>query len=271
MTEQTFSAADNPALANSLIDKVTAETAPVIEPAKLVDPLDTVISLPGGYVTPAGEVVRTAEVRELNGRDEEVLSRVTTVGRMFTTILSRAVVKIGKQTVNEEILDELLAGDRDALLLGIFRATFGNETEVNAYCGGCRDYKTVLVDLDKDIKTKILPDPINGRTFTVKGKNHEFLVSLPTGKTQRELVADSDKTVAELNSILLENSVLQIDGDPILTKNQIKNLGLVDRKKIAEEIYKRSPGPQFEDLEINCSDCNGKVVVPINLGTMFPL
>lgn len=270
MTEQTFSAADNPTLANSLIEQATAEAPVAIAPAHITEPSDTLISLPGGYISPTGEVVRTAEVRELTGRDEEVLSRVTTVGRMFTTILARAIVKVGKHQVTEEVLDELLAGDRDALLLGIFKVTFGAETEVGAYCEGCKDYKTVLVDLDKDIKTKVLVDPINNRTFTVIGKSHEYLVTLPTGKVQRELTADSDKTIAELSSILLENCVLQIDGDPILTKAQVKNLGIVDRKKIADEIYKRSPGPQFEDLVINCPDCGGKVVVPINLGAMFP-
>jgi hypothetical protein len=190
---------------------------------------------------------------------------------MFITILSRAIVRIGNTPVTEEMLDDLLAGDRDAILVGIFRATFGNEAQINSYCAGCRDYKLISIDMDKDIKTKVLPDPVNGRTFTVQGKREEYLVTLPTGKTQRELSADTDRTIAELNSILLESCVLQIDGNPILTKNQIKNLGLVDRKKIVDEIYRRNPGPQFDDLTIDCPDCNGKVVVPINLGTLFQL
>jgi hypothetical protein len=271
VTQQTFNAADNPALANDLVRQATSEVKPQTTPANLIDPIDTLINLPGGYVSSTGEVIRVAEVRELTGRDEEILSKVNTVGRMFITILSRAVIKIGNVSVTEEVLDELLAGDRDALLIGIFRTTFGNDAQVNSYCAGCKDYKLVAVDMDKDIVTKVLPDPINGRTFTVKGKKNEFLVTLPTGKTQRELSSDSERTLAELNSVLLESCVLQIDGDPVLTKGQIKNLGLVDRKTIIEEIYKRNPGPQFEDLSVDCNDCGGKVVVPINLGTLFQL
>ena len=271
MTTQTFSAADNPDLANSLITQATTEVKQSAEPAKLIDPNDSLINLPGGYLTSTGEVIRVAEVRELTGRDEEILSKINTVGRMFVTILSRAVVKIGNVSITEEVLDELLAGDRDALLIGIFRSTFGNDAQINSYCVGCKDYKLVSVDMDKDIKTKVLPDPINGRTFTVRGKKDEFLVTLPTGKTQRELSSESDRTVAELNSVLLESCVLQINGDPVLTKAQIKNLGLVDRKKIIEELFKRAPGPQFEDLSVDCTDCGGKVVVPINLGTLFQL
>jgi hypothetical protein len=94
-------------------------------------------------------------------------------------------------------------------------------------------------------------------------------VTLPTGAAQRELTNNPDKTTAELTTILLENCLLEIDGSPLLGRNQVQAIGLKDRRKLGEEIAKRTPGPKFEAAEITCPDCGGEVVVPINLGTLF--
>lgn len=271
MTENNVSALTNPNLANNLVDQALAVSEAPVEPARITEPFNNTVNLPGGFITASGEIARVAEVRELNGRDEEALSKVQIVSRLFIGILSRAVVKLGVKNVTEEDLDSLLAGDRDALLLGIYKSTFGNTVEMYSYCTGCRDEKSVTIDLNTDIKTKVLIDPIEDRTFTIKGKSSEYLVTLPTGKTQKELSANPDRTMAELNSVILEQCVLEIDGSPILTKNQVKNIGLVDRRTLVDEIFSRNPGPQFDDLKIPCPQCGGEVVVPVNLGTLFRL
>jgi hypothetical protein len=271
MEQNNVHALDNPNLVNNMVDQAMAVPEKKVEPAKIIEPFSNLVNLPGGFILPSGEVARVGEVRELNGRDEEAISKVPIVSRIFITILSRAVVRLGNRNVTEEDMDSLLAGDRDALLLGVYIATFGPEAEFTAYCDGCRDTKTVMVNLTEDIKTRALVDPLVDRSFIVQGKKHEFLVTLPTGKTQKELSSDTERTLAELNSVLLESCVLQIDGEPIMTKQQIKNIGLVDRRTIVEEIYNRNPGPQFDPIKISCPQCSGEVVVPINLGALFQL
>jgi hypothetical protein len=67
----------------------------------------------------------------------------------------------------------------------------------------------------------------------------------------------------------LEKTVLSIDGSPSLGKFQIQNIGIVDRKGLAEEISKKSPGPVFDDIVVQCPDCDGEVVAPISLGALF--
>jgi hypothetical protein len=163
----------------------------------------------------------------------------------------------------------MLSGDRDALILGIFKATFGRETEVSSYCSGCDEFKTIGLDLDTDIKTKALLDPINDRVFTVEGKSKVFTVQLPTGLAQKEMINNSDKSSAELNTIMLEHTVIQIDGSPVLSKLQVQNLGLTDRRKIIDEINARVSGPQFDEISVTCPDCESEVRVPINFGTLF--
>ena len=147
--------------------------------------------------------------------------------------------------------------------------TFGNEADLPAFCDTCEDFKTVTVDLNADIKVKVMTDPINDRVFTVQGKRNEFTVQMPTGFAQKELIANSDKTAAELNTILLENTIIKIDSSPVLTKMQVQNMGILDRRTVLEEINKRVVGPQFDSLTVTCPDCEGEVQVPISLGALF--
>jgi hypothetical protein len=265
----TINAGNNPDLANSLVDKALAETEKPVEPAIVVPPFDNVVTLPSGYIGSDGRLITSVEVRELNGMDEEALSKVDTLIRLWSTVLSRGVVKFGQEQATENILDNLLIGDREALILGVYKATFGNASNVDAYCGGCKEFKTVSIDLNKDIKTKVLLDPIADRTFEVYGRKNKYLVTLPTGVAQKEMGADPNRTDAELKTFLLENCVQEINDQPVISKLQIKGMGIADRTMVVDEIAKRTPGPQFDDFEMDCPDCGGKVVVPVSLGTIF--
>ena len=266
---KTISAAANPALANDLIKAALAEKPAEPVEVKVFVPLDTEVTLPGGYITAAGEVITKAEVRELTGKDEEAISRANGVGKAILTVLQRGTVKIGDIPADERVLDQLLSGDRDMLILAIFKATFGHTTDLSAYCGTCAEVKVVEVDLNEDIKIKTLSDPINDRVFIVKGRKQELTVQLPTGITQKELITNSDKTSAELNTMLLEQTVTRIGESPVISKTQVQNLGLVDRRNVIEEINNRVPGPQFDDITVTCPDCESEVTVPINLGALF--
>jgi hypothetical protein len=265
---KTISAAANPALANNLLKSALAET-PVQEEVKITPPSDTVVTLPGGFLTATGEIITEAEVRELNGSDEEAIARATNVGRAILTILNRGTVRIGNERADEKLLDQLLSGDRDMLVLAIIKATFGKTADIGGYCEGCGDVKTVQIDLDTDIKVKALMDPMNDRVFTVDGRSRTYTVQLPTGVTQKEMLQNPDKTSAELTTLMLENTVLKIDDSPVLSKLQVQNLGLVDRRTISDAINKRLCGPQFDAVKVSCPDCESEVSVPVNFGTLF--
>lgn len=271
MTTKTINAAANPAMANNLLNQVINEQIEDDFNPEIKSPSDTTVELPGGLITPAGEVLRTAEVRELNGRDEEAISKASNVGKALETIIQRGTISIGNLQAESSVLDRLLAGDLDALLLGIIKATFGANIDIPSYCDKCEDYKIVTVDLNTDIKFKLLADPINDRVFTVQGKKDTFTVSLPTGITQKALIKNADKTEAEQTTILLEDCVIKINDNPVYSSVQVQNLGMVDRKNIVREINKRVPGPQFTDITVTCPECEGEVTVSINLGTLFRL
>lgn len=262
----TISAAVNPALANQLLNKAINET-PKERTPEIVSPSDTTVELPGGYINAAGEVIRTAEVRELNGKDEETISKTNNLGKAILTVLQLGTVKIGNEPATDKILDDLLVGDRDAILLGILKATFGSKIKIPIFVDG--EDKLVEVDVNTDIKVKLLTDPINERVFTVKGKSIDYTVKLPNGVVQREMINNMEKTPAELSTIVLENTVVRIGENPVYSKSQVLALSVIDRRKIIDEINKRAPGPQFEDVVVVDPETGSEVTVPINLGSLF--
>ena len=237
--------------------------------SEITYPSESLVLLPGGYINSAREVVKTAEVRELTGKDEEFIGKSNSLSKAFSGLLERAIVSIGDELVTEDMVDQLLVGDRDALLLGIYKVTFGPVAELQGFCGGCAEYKDVQIDVDEDIEVSTLKNPLDDRVFTVKGKKHKYLVALPTGITQKTLLNNSEKTVPELTTLLLEQTVLEIDDTPVISKLQAQGINLADRRKIGEELAKRAPGPKFNDIKVDCPDCEGKVVVPISLGALF--
>lgn len=269
---KTISAAVNPALANQILNNALNEEQPkaFIEPT-IIAPSDNMVELPGGYINDAGEVIRTAEVREINGRDEEAISRATTPAKALLTILQRCTVKIGDEKVTEKLLDNLLSGDRDTLLLAILKVTFGSTPKVLSYCAGCEEVKEVLVDINTDIKFKMLTNPAEEAVFTVEGKAGDIVVKLPNGVAQKALINNSDKTAAELATVLLENTVISIAGSPVLSKLQVQNLSVVDRRNVIDAINEKNFGPQFEVMKTKCPDCEGEVSVPVTLDSLFRL
>lgn len=271
METKTINAAANPQLANQLVNQAMQSGAETESPKeiKLVNPPKLTVDLPGGYITPTGEVVREATVRELTGKDEEAVSRAESVGKALLTILSRGTVSIGTEPATEELLDSLLVADRETLLLGIYKATFGSIIELTAWFSG--EAKLVEVDLDEEIPIKKLDDPIADREFVVSHRNREFLVTLPTGIVQKDMLRNSDKTVSELGTMLLENTVIQIDGDRVYRKEQVRDLGLSYRAKITAELSSRNPGPQFAPIKVTDPESGVEAVIPISLGTLFRL
>lgn len=259
---------------NEIIEQVMAMAATepeaiVLEP-DIVLPVDTVFDLPGGYASPAGEVAYDAEVRELTGRDEEQISKASTLVKALNVVLTRGLVSVGGDAVDEIVLNNMLAGDRDYALVRIYAATFGADLEVTRYCTGCQKDIEVTVDLLSDIPIRRLED-VADRRFTVDCSIGEVTVDLPTGHTQRELMGAADKTMAELSTILLENTVVGVNGRPAHGKTLVLDLPIRDRRKISEEIAERNPGPQLGDVKVECPDCAGSVEVPLSIAALFQI
>ena len=274
---ETIDAASNPKLAQQMINNImeTASSVPEDEVEEqpelsLTEADDTVINLPGGYLKFSGEVITEAEVRELTGRDEEVISRATTVEKTLSEVLTRGTVRVGTEKTTEDMLDSLLSGDRDFLLLKIFKATFGPSLSASPYCDSCGKQVDVEVDLDRDVPVRKLSKP-SDRRFTVDISKGQVLCDLPSGNTQREMMSAAGKNIAELSTILLKNTLVEIRGVTVISPNQVLDLSIRDRRKIGEEILNRVPGPLLQQTATPCPNCGTKLEVPLAMANLFRL
>lgn len=269
MATETISASNNPALANKLVAEATSAQEVAAPTPKVEVPLppDTLVTLPGGLTDPFEGTITTAEIRELTGSDEEIIARIGDPGKALLTILERATVKIGDKPADKETLDALLAGDREALLLAIRVATFGSTVKIAPVCPSCGEEQNFEIDLVKDVETKTLDE--SDRVFTVDCKVGKVTVGLPTGGAQKALVNATNKNAAELDTILLKNCVESINGMPVLNIQQIRDLGLKDRRDLIKAITDRNPGPQLSEIKKSCTSCESEVSLPLTLADLF--
>lgn len=243
------------------------------EPEKVITsraPSDTTVDLPGGYISQDGTVVKTAEVRELNGADEEAISKAGSKAKALSVLLQRGLVKIGNEDATKEMLDGLLSGDRDAILIGIRRVTFGDELQAMVHCFACNEDQDTVIVLSEDVPVRDL-DESKGRVWVVDTKKGPVAVSLPTGVTQKRLMDNAEKTAAEINTLLLSGCVVSVNGTPSMGAHTVLSLGMTDRAKLVDEIIESNPGPRLGEVKKACKACGESMNIPLSLLDLFQL
>lgn len=258
----------DPKVVKAAISEALKETPVEV---KTVAPSSNEVSLPGGFISPGGTLAKYAEVRELTGADEEAISKSGSIGKALNTILQRGLISIGGEEVKKDSLDDILSADRDAILLGIRRVTFGETVDYAAICINCNSEQVLQIDLGKDIPIIELDNPIEDRKWSVDVKAGTVVLGLPTGEVQRKLMENTDKTTAELNTILLSGCVLAVNGNASLGASTVLKLGMGDRDKLVNEILEHNPGPRLGEVTKACEACGEEVTTPLSLMALFRL
>lgn len=258
---------DDPTLVADLAAQAMAEPEKVIV---TVPPSASEVELPGGFVTAGGSLVKYAEIRELNGADEEAIAKSGSTARALSTILQRGLVSLGSMPVNSSDFDNLLMGDRDMLLLAIRKITFGNTVSLRMSCRSCYVSNDIEIDLEKDVKIVHLNDPLD-RRFTVKLKSGTAEVSLPNGVTHKKLMDSADKTSSEIATVIIASCLSDVNGVPSYGVSTALGLSILDREKIVTEIYSRTPGPRLGEVSKACEACGVSIAIPLGLADLFRL
>lgn len=244
------------------------------EPPKLEASGETVVELPAGWLTPDGQLVNKATVRELNGYDEEKLSRLDlnkNFAIFMTELVTMGTIDLGGQRPDKSVIRDLLVGDRDAIMLGIRTATYGNEVEFKMHCDTCGNDSVVGIELDSDVETVIMDEP-TVREFDIPLRCGHARVALLNGRTQ-EIFAEQlfKKTQAEINTIVLAHSVLSINDNPVLGReDDVKRLSAADRATLSDFLADHQPGPKLtEPIQVHCATCGEEYPITLGLPAMF--
>jgi len=227
---------------------------------------NTAVKLPGGYLSNNGPIT-DVEIRELTGADEEAIAKAVDPGKALQTILKRGLVSIGSEQLSDSVVDALLSGDRDTILLGIYKLTFGSDVMYQQRCTSCGAEAVGAVDLDADVEIRELDSPYD-RTFSIETKLGLIVVALPNGITQRKLIDANTASVAENVTLILSGCIQSVNGEPASPTTAL-NLSIADRQKIISEIYSKTPGPRLGEVTKVCEACGSEHPVPLSLASLF--
>ncbi|MGW0060358.1 hypothetical protein ACWDTT_10570 [Streptosporangium sandarakinum] len=236
------------------------------------------VTLPGG-LNIGGQWVRTARVRELDGYAEEELGKAALSGlqeKPVDALLRAGVTHLGDVAATPALLDELLGGDGNALILAIRRATYGKTLEFSTLiCPHCRAELEVKYDLG-DVPTSELGQQGNLVEVGLRGGRTAQVRLINRGDEKAVLAASRQAELSrpEQESILLSRCVISITGPEGARQlggdlDAVRRLAMPDRQAIMAALDGQRVGPRFEEAVVTCSDCERSVEVPITLDTLF--
>lgn len=239
------------------------------EPPVADTPPSLTYPLCGGYLADDGQWVTEFTVRELTGRDEEALARLKEPSKVLTTILERGLVAVGDEKATPEVVDGLLAGDWETVLLAIRIATFGNTATRRLLCRQCNAEYEVEIDLTENIERRTAGK--DDLTFTVKGRHGtEYTVTHAYGQLQRKIMASVDDiTVTSANTTMLSECVVAVNSRPLLGSQEALDLPMADRREILREIESRRVGPQMQEVTTSCPDCGSEQSASLTVAALF--
>jgi hypothetical protein len=284
---QHASTAENPKLANALVSQALQGTeTPLPEPPAIEQ--DEIVQLPGGLMI-AGDggpkLISSVQVRELTGADEERLAKASASKSAFhflNTLLECGVARIGDEDPASypRLLKQMLIGDRDAVIFGIRRMTYGPTLEIQSWlgCPHCGEASDISLDLfnEDDIPVKRLENGV-GREFDVDLRRGQVAhARLLTGEDQTAIGEMLDRsTNPERDTFILTHAVTTLtdkDGRSHLitmAPSLMRNLGLQDRRTLLKEITDRQPGPKYSDIKFIHPPCGKEVSMGLTLADLF--
>lgn len=265
----------DPARVNDLIATLTgSDQIPVIADA----PSD-LITLPGGLFY-NGKTYKTAKVKELTGADEEALSKAIAANNGFhfmDTLLTRGVTHVGDDVATPDMLQQMLLGDRDELLIQIRVATYGPDFELEGWtcphCGQQTDLKFSLANAIERIPLE--ENDLGEPSFEIElRRGAKALVRFPTGADQKAC-SDPKWTATERNSEMLRRcvkSITRTDGTVIHVQafpGAIAEMNIPDRRKIVDAIGEKSPGPRYTLINFTHAECQKDVGLALSMLDLF--
>ena len=220
----------------------------------------------------------TVQIKAMTAQEEDIL-------------LSRALLKDGTvltHLMNSCLTDksinarELIAGDRNALLVSIRITGYGSEYRAEVACPSCNTRQAATFDLS-ELEIKRLPvDPVSPGTnhfeFTLPVTKKRVIFKLLTGRDEEEIAtiqerrrkAMPDIVVENVITSRLENSIISIDG--ITDRNKmnafIRSMPAYDSRSIRNYMSEIEPGIDMNG-RLSCVKCGVESPVPLPLGASF--
>lgn len=232
------------------------------------------LELPGGVLGADGRCHRMVKVRELTGADEEVLAERAAGGaRLVTRFLARVIVEIEglERSVDEDLVSDMLVGDRDYLLLRLRQMDLGDHVHQVMRCPSPACGKKVDVDfLVSEIEVRRVPE-LSAAYRVQLGDGADAVnvaVRLPTGRDQEAMAVLAPVNPAAANTRLFSRAVLKWGERGPLDEEAARALPLKHRSQLAAFLERSSPGPDLY-LDVQCPMCGADMGASFDLHGFF--
>lgn len=236
--------------------------------------------LPGGLLAPSGTRHQVVWVRELNGRDEELLSdrRQRGGAGRVAELLARAIQRVEglDRPVDRDLAADLLIGDRDYLLLRLRQMTIGDDVHQVMRCPAPACGQKV------DVEFCIAEIPVRRaeslqREYEVRlsrpawpgdDRSDCAALRLPTGRDQEAIADLADENPAAANSRLFARLLTRLGRAARPDEEAVRALPMKLRRELADFLRRTVPGPDLR-IEARCPHCGADMTYPFDLEDFF--
>jgi hypothetical protein len=243
-------------------ERELAAAAEIARPANALRVGDSFL-LPLGYVDPTGQVHREVQLRSITGLEQQLVSSFplsAPSAQAITELLTRCVKRIGKITaIDAALIQDLLVGDREYLLLKLYQITFGGTVYALWRCPSahCAEVSEVPLQLED---FHIEAPPVEKRTYWEEvgsGHTRKIPFRLPTGGDQEALAGSGALHYEAQTELLIERCLLEsFPPDEGLSKEE--------QERIAERMQTLAPLLEVE-LEATCPKCSNSIATRIDV------
>ena len=203
------------------------------------------------------------KVKAMTAREEDILASPAfhKEGTSLTHLIQSCLTEKG---VNSE---DMITGDRMALMIGIRVTGYGPEYHVSAGCQSCNTKNDFVVDLSKIAIKRLQIDPIakgeNKFEFQLPVTKKKVIFKYITAREERERKAASESMQRVMGTSItnnitsfLENSIVSVEGisDRAKIKHFVMNMPAFDSKSLRRFIIDNEPGMDMR-CEFECKNC----------------
>ena len=221
----------------------------------------------------------TLQIKAMTAKEEDIL---TSQAFIKENIVVETLIK---SCLIEKSIDvnELINGDRNALMVSIRITGYGTDYKVSHSCENCTNNNSIDVDLSqlsiKRLKDQPIEHGLNLFEYTLPVTKKTVRYKFLNGHDQKEIAIIEKRLqkagMVQNNNVtnFLENTIVSIDG--ITDKNKIKhfitNMPALDSRKLRRHIKQSEPGIDMS-WQYSCQNCghDNDINLPITSEFFWP-
>jgi hypothetical protein len=224
--------------------------------------------------------VKSIEIRHMTAKEEDILTSESLLrkGIVIDRLLHSLLVD---KSIN---IDNLLVGDKNALIVGARITGYGPHYETRTTCPSCSTAQPIEFDLNNlDIRRPDLPEGVR------KTDNNTYFITLPQSRLEIELrlmTGELEKSYTETTerkrkqklpssmvTDLLKLLIVSVNGrDDVATLNKLLEVLPIQDSTYIKSTYERISPDIDMSHEFLCAACNyeGRVAVPLTANFFWP-